>query len=40
VRTTIGQVPAQALLNRRYRVMHELGQGGMGAVYLAIGWSL
>jgi len=35
VRTTIGQVPAQALLNRRYRVMHELGQGGMGAVYLA-----
>jgi serine/threonine protein kinase len=30
-----GPLPAQALLNRRYRVVRELGHGGMGAVYLA-----
>ncbi len=35
-KTATGHLPSQQLLKQRYRIMHQLGQGGMGAVYLAI----
>ncbi len=33
--TPTGQLPARMLLKQRYLVLHTVGQGGMGAVYMA-----
>jgi len=35
-RTATGYLPTQQLLKQRYRILRRLGQGGMGAVYLAV----
>jgi serine/threonine protein kinase len=38
--TLTGMLPAHTLLRQRYRVLQTIGQGGMGAVYLAQDTSL